>query len=141
MIACVAVVGETLADVLEPWPVKVIVDSVHAIEAVEGAGSAKPPSESFGDNALAVLNFAVAAVVVIAVIGAISSRGELPHQQREPVGEAHDLRRTLYHHIQRLSLSEHNESRTGDLISRVTKDTDAVRSSSTPRSSGSSSTC
>jgi subfamily B ATP-binding cassette protein MsbA len=33
----------------------------------------------------------------------------------------------LYHHIQRLSLSEHNESRTGDLISRVTKDTDAIQ--------------
>jgi len=26
----------------------------------------------------------------------------------------HDLRRTLYHHIQRLSLAEHDEKRTGD---------------------------
>src|SRR4029077_8517195 len=40
---------------------------------------------------------------------------------------AHDLRRTLYNHIQRLSLAEHDETRTGDLISRVTDDIDAVQ--------------
>jgi ATP-binding cassette subfamily B protein len=39
----------------------------------------------------------------------------------------HDLRRTLYHHIQRLSLAEHDESRTGDLITRVTSDIAAVQ--------------
>jgi subfamily B ATP-binding cassette protein MsbA len=36
VIACVAVVGETLADVLEPWPVKVIVDSVLQSKPLKG---------------------------------------------------------------------------------------------------------
>jgi subfamily B ATP-binding cassette protein MsbA len=40
----------------------------------------------------------------------------------------HDLRRVLYSHIQRLSLSFHDRKRTGDLISRVTTDIDAVQS-------------
>ena len=40
---------------------------------------------------------------------------------------AHDLRRTLYHHIQRLSLAEHDKTRTGDLITRVTSDIDAIQ--------------
>src|SRR5205809_296986 len=40
----------------------------------------------------------------------------------------HDLRRVLYGHIQRLSLSYHDHKRTGDLISRVTSDIDAVQS-------------
>src|SRR5260370_31354099 len=40
----------------------------------------------------------------------------------------HDLRRVLYSHIQRLSLSYHDQKRTGDLISRVTSDIDAVQS-------------
>src|SRR5947209_10182998 len=40
----------------------------------------------------------------------------------------HDLRRTLYHHIQRLSLAYHDKKRTGDLISRVTSDIDAIQS-------------
>jgi subfamily B ATP-binding cassette protein MsbA len=40
----------------------------------------------------------------------------------------HDLRRTLYHHIHRLSLSQHDEARVGDLISRVTSDIEAIQS-------------
>jgi subfamily B ATP-binding cassette protein MsbA len=40
----------------------------------------------------------------------------------------HDLRRTLYHHVQRLSLAYHDQKRTGDLISRVTSDIDAIQS-------------
>src|SRR5207248_9903064 len=39
----------------------------------------------------------------------------------------HDLRTTLYHHLQRLSLSYHDESQTGDLISRVTSDIDTIQ--------------
>jgi subfamily B ATP-binding cassette protein MsbA len=125
-IACVAVIGETLTDVLEPWPVKVIVDSVLQSKPLKG-WFGDLAFRVFGHDALAVLNFAVAAVVLIAVLGAISSYVE--SYLTNSVGQwvAHDLRRTLYHHIQRLSLAEHNESRTGDLISRVTKDTDAVQ--------------
>ena len=40
----------------------------------------------------------------------------------------HDLRRTLYSHIQRLSLAYHDHKQTGDLISRVTSDIDAIQS-------------
>ena len=39
----------------------------------------------------------------------------------------HDLRRTLYHHIQRLSLADHDQARSGDLITRVTSDIEAVQ--------------
>ena len=40
----------------------------------------------------------------------------------------HDLRRTLYSHIQRLSLAYHDHKQTGDLISRVTGDIDSIQS-------------
>jgi len=39
----------------------------------------------------------------------------------------HDLRRILYHHIQRLSLSYHDKRRTGDLISTVTSDIASIQ--------------
>jgi subfamily B ATP-binding cassette protein MsbA len=39
----------------------------------------------------------------------------------------HDLRRSVYHHVQRLSLSFHDKGRTGDLISRITSDIDAIQ--------------
>ena len=40
----------------------------------------------------------------------------------------HDLRRLLYAHIHRLSLSYHTQKQTGDLISRLTSDIDSVQS-------------
>jgi len=125
-IAGVAVVGETLTDVLEPWPVKVVVDSVLQSKPLKG-WFGDVVFRIFGHNALAVLNFTVFAVVIIAVLGAISTYVE--SYLTNSVGQwvAHDLRRMLYHHIQRLSLAEHNDSQTGDMISRVTKDTDAVQ--------------
>src|SRR5450759_5418751 len=109
-IALVAVLGETLTDILEPWPIKVVVDNILQSKALPGwlggivAGL-------FGENTHAVLNFAVAAVAAIAIIGAVSAYFEkyLTTSVSQWVG--HDLRRTIYHHIQRLSLAEHDKAR------------------------------
>src|ERR1041384_4706288 len=83
---------------------------------------------AFGTDKAAVLGFAAFAVLAIAVVGAISSYTE--DYLTTSVGQwvMHDLRRTLYHHIQRLSLAFHDQKRTGDLISRVTSDIDAIQS-------------
>ena len=40
----------------------------------------------------------------------------------------HDLRRIVYSHIQHLSLGYHTQKRTGDFISRITSDVDAIQS-------------
>ncbi len=125
-IALVAVLGETLTDILEPWPIKIVVDNILLSKKLPAAlGGIVTPL--FGANTQAMVNFAVAAVAVIAVVGAVSSYFEkyLTTSVSQWVG--HDLRRTLYHHIQRLSLAEHDESRTGDLITRVTSDIGAVQ--------------
>ncbi|HXU22292.1 MAG TPA: ABC transporter ATP-binding protein [Verrucomicrobiae bacterium] len=126
-IAFVAVLGETLTDVLQPWPIKIIVDNIIQNKKLpKWLGGIV--SGYFGHNKLSILNFAVAAVAAIAILGAVSSYIE--KYMTTSVGQwiAHDLRRTLYNHIQRLSLAEHDETRTGDLISRVTDDIDAVQS-------------
>jgi subfamily B ATP-binding cassette protein MsbA len=41
---------------------------------------------------------------------------------------SYDLRRTVYSHVQKLSLAFHDQKRTGDLISRVTSDIDSIQS-------------
>jgi subfamily B ATP-binding cassette protein MsbA len=84
-------------------------------------------SGAFGQNKLAILNFAVAAVAGIAVVGAISSYLEKYLTTSVSQWVTHDLRRTLYNHIQRLSLAEYDKTQTGDLISRVTSDINAVQ--------------
>jgi ATP-binding cassette subfamily B protein len=125
-IALVAVLGETLTDILEPWPIKIVVDNILQSKPLAGR-LGDLVTRLFGDNPYAVVNFAVAAVGTIAVVGALSSYFEkyLTTSVSQWVG--HDLRRTLYHHIQRLSLAEHDQSRSGDLITRVTSDIEAVQ--------------
>jgi ATP-binding cassette, subfamily B, bacterial len=125
-LAFVAVLGETFSDVLEPWPIKIVIDNILQ--------SKKLPSwldgfvsGAFGQNKLSILNFAVAAVAGIAVIGAVSSYVEKYLTTSVSQWVTHDLRRTLYNHIQRLSLAEYDKTQTGDLISRVTSDINAVQ--------------
>jgi ATP-binding cassette, subfamily B, bacterial len=125
-LAFIAVIGESVTDLLEPWPLKMVFDYVFGAKRMPGwlAGVVG----WIGTDKFSILNFAVLAVLVIAVFGAISSY--LEKYLTTSVGQwvMHDLRRVLYSHIQRLSLSFHDQKRTGDLISRVTSDIDAVQS-------------
>jgi subfamily B ATP-binding cassette protein MsbA len=125
-LAFVAVLGETFSDVLEPWPIKIVIDNILQYKKLPGWLQGLV-SSSFGNDKLAILNFAIAAVATIAVLGAISSYTEKCLTTSVSQWVTHDLRRTLYNHIQRLSLAEHDHARTGDLISRVTSDIGAVQ--------------
>src|SRR5438132_1383007 len=124
-LAFIAVIGESVTDLLEPWPLKIVFDYVF--------GSKRMPDwlasivSFIGTDKFSILNFAVLAVIVIAVFGALSSYVE--KYLTTSVGQwvMHDLRRVLYSHIQRLSLSYHDQRRIGDLISRVIIYIDAVQ--------------
>jgi len=119
--------GETVADLLEPWPLKVVLDNVLRSQPFKG-WLGQLILVTAGTNKLRILMFAAVAVLVIAAFGAVCSYAE--KKTTTTVGEwvAHDLRSTLYSHIQRLSLAYHDQKRTGDLISRVTSDIDAIQS-------------
>jgi ATP-binding cassette subfamily B protein len=125
-IAFVAVLGETFTDLLEPWPLKIVFDYVLA-------GKTMPDwlgtliNSTLGYDRTAILGFAALAVVVIAAVGAVSTYTEKYLTTSVAQWVMHDLRRTLYHHIQRLSLTYHDHKKTGDLISRVTSDIDAIQ--------------
>src|SRR4029078_1124351 len=125
-LALVAVLGETLTDVLDPWPIKIVVDNIlQSKKLPERLSGIVTPL--FGHDALAIVNFAVAAVALIAVVRAVSSYVGKDLTTSVSQWVAHDLRRTLYHHIQRLSLADHDKARTGDLITRVTSDIGAIQ--------------
>ncbi len=128
LVGLLAVIGEGIADLLDPWPIKIVLDSVLI--------KAKPANHGWinhlitalpGNSQLAMLEFAAVAVIVIAVLDAVCSYIE--KYVTTSVGQwvTHDLRRTLYAHIQRLSLSFHDQKQTGDLISRVTSDIDSIQ--------------
>jgi ATP-binding cassette, subfamily B, bacterial len=122
-----AVLGEGAANLLEPWPLKFVFDSFghkwpragslnHWIQAVIGA------------DKIAMLELAAAAVMGIALLDAVCFYAD--KYLTTSVGQwvMHDLRRLLYAHIQHLSLGYHNQKQTGELISRLTSDIDAIQS-------------
>jgi ATP-binding cassette, subfamily B, bacterial len=124
-VALLAVAVEACTELLEPWPLKIVLDYLLQSKRLPGWMMFVP--RWIGNDKLAVLNFAVVAVGVIAVAGAASSY--LESWLTTTVGQRimHDLRRTVYHHIQRLSLADHDKTRTGDLIGRVTDDIESVQ--------------
>jgi subfamily B ATP-binding cassette protein MsbA len=122
-----AIAGESIAGLLEPWPLKIVLDDLlqgknqhgwlhHFIVATAGTA----PRD--------VLIFACVAVLVIAVTDASCTYAEKYLTTNVGQWVAHDLRRTIYTHVQRLSLAYHDQQPTGDLISRVTVDIDAIQS-------------
>jgi ATP-binding cassette subfamily B protein len=123
--ALVAVGGVAAADLAEPWPIKIVLD--YALQSKPMPGWMVGIVARIGGSTLAVLNVAVVAVAAIALVGAASAY--LQSYLTTNVGQRimHDLRRTVYHHIHRLSLAEHDQKRTGDLISRVTTDIESIQ--------------
>jgi ATP-binding cassette, subfamily B, bacterial len=122
-----AIAGETVAGLLEPWPLKIVLDDLlqgkshhgwlqHFIHATAGSAPRN------------VLIFACIAVLVIAVTDALCTYAEKYLTTNVGQWIAHDLRRTIYTHVQRLSLAYHDQQPTGDLISRVTVDIDSIQS-------------
>jgi len=127
--ALLAAIGEGIADIAQPWPLKIVLDNVLHQHSLKGHGWLNHLVVSTaGTDQWAVLRLATIAALLIAVVGAACSYVE--NYLTTSMGQwvSHDLRLTVYSHVQRLSLAYHDNKRTGDLISRVTSDIDAVRS-------------
>ena len=122
-----AVLGEAVANLLQPWPLKIVLDEVFRAHSGKGA-IPHFVSRFLGTDKLAVVEFACFAVIAIALLDAVSTYGE--KYLTTSVGQwvTYDLRRAIYAHVQRLSLAFHDQKRTGDLISRITSDVDDIQS-------------
>jgi len=121
-LALAAMLAESAADLLEPWPLKVVLDSV--------IGSKPAPhwldwiANDPGHRAL--LNLAAASIIGIALLDAVSSYTEKYLSTTIGKRVGYDLRHALYHHVQRLSLAFYDQRQTGDMVVRLTADIDAV---------------
>ena len=120
-VAFVAMLVQSAADLLEPWPLKVVFDYVLGSKHMPHWLAERMPGDPLG-----VLNVAATAVIAIAAIGALSSYTEkyLATTVAKHVG--YELRHMLYHHVQRLSLSFYEQRKTGDMVVRLTSDIDAT---------------
>lgn len=126
-IGFIAIVGESAANLLQPWPLKIVLDEVLRSRQSH-AWAMRLIHSAVGNDKLAILEFACLAVLGIAVLDAVCTFGEKYLTTSVAQWVSYDLRLAIYAHIQRLSLAFHDQKRTGDLISRVTADIDSIQS-------------
>ena len=101
-IALFAVVGEGVTGLLDPWPLKIVFDSVSGSKPIPLWLAGHLPS-SFTADKMAILGLAAIAVVAIAILDAAFSYVEKYATTSAGQWIMHDLRRMLYNHVQHLS--------------------------------------
>jgi ATP-binding cassette, subfamily B, bacterial len=112
-------VGATAAALLQPWPLKLVVDAVLGSEPPLPVLSAMSKTMRLGALAAAVIALQL-------IVGALTMLGS-----NLVIGAAlrmvFRLRCALFEHLQRLSLTFHDATRVGDSLYRVAWDTYAVQ--------------
>ena len=127
VLGMLAALGATVANLLEPFPLKIVLDNVLRSRPPNGWLSQLILTTA-GAEKLAALEFAAVLVLLIAAIGAACSYAQKSLSTKVGQWVLHDLRQRLYFRIQQLSLAYHDQKQTGDLISRVTSDIDSIQS-------------
>jgi len=108
-------------ELLKPWPLKLIIDSV--------LGGAPLPWGFAPDLGTGVLLLGACAALVV-IYAALGAANVLVNVTTIRIGQrmVRDLRSDLYAHLHRLSMAFHSRVQAGDLLYRVTADTFALQS-------------
>ena len=125
--ALACALGYILLSLLEPWPIKLILDNVLLDRSLPALFA--PILEGLQGSPMRLLYVIVGSVIVIAIL-----RGILYYYRElmmSLVGQqtVADIRQDLYSHLNYLSFSYHDHRRTGDLLSRLTNDIRVLRNS------------
>lgn len=126
VLGTLAAVGDGIANLLGPLPLKIVLDNVLRSKAPTGWLNKLVMSAGAG-NVMVVVHIAAIAVLGIALFGAICAYAEKLLTTQVGQWVMHDLRQRVYFHVQRLSLAFHDQKSTGDLISTVTSDIDSIQ--------------
>jgi ATP-binding cassette, subfamily B, bacterial len=128
-IAGLCLVGVTLCELLAPWPLKIILDYVLL-------GKLVPPSLSMIEalihaGPLTALIALSSAIAVIALVGGILSYGRIFATSKLGYELVDVLRRELFSHVQRLSLSFHTKTCSGEILTKLAGDTKVLKNAFT----------
>ena len=125
-IVLAAMLIETAMSLAAPWPLKVVIDNVvgthplpewlHWVRDLPG-----------GTTQQGLALWAGITLVLIALVGGIAAY--IDNYYTESVGQwvANDLRKRVYHHLERLSLSYYDTHQTGTMLSTITGDVGTIQ--------------
>jgi len=125
LFAALCTLGATAAELLKPWPLKIILDHVildkpvpRALRALQGLLPA---------GKVPLLLEAAAGIVVIALLGGLFSYFQIFITSSIGYRMVYALRRELFTHLQTLSLAFHTRARSGDLLTKMAGDTNTLK--------------
>lgn len=128
-LAAGCLLGVTIMQLLVPWPLKIIFDSVLLQKPM-------PPSLSFLDGLsqtwpLTLLLGLAASIAVIAVISGALSYAQTFVTSKIGHHLVFTIRRNLFSHIQQMSLAFHSRTNSGELLTKFAGDTQSLKTAFT----------
>lgn len=117
--------GYIAAELLAPWPLKIIFDHILLNQPLPASLSVLGEILRSGKG-YAVVVISVGILLIAGLRGAFSY-GQLYLTSLVGYRMVHTLRRELFAHLQQLSLSYHNRSKSGELLTKVTSDTNTLK--------------
>src|SRR5207249_10996763 len=124
-IAAVGTLGATATELLKPWPLKIILDHVIYDNPLSRALRLLP--HAVADDKVGLLVAASVGILLIALASGLFSYAQIFITSSIGYRMVYALRRELFAHLQTLSLSFHNQSRSGDLLTRIAGDTNTLK--------------
>lgn len=124
LVSFVGLLAEIVLHLLEPFPLKFIFDYI-----LIPTNQPKHPSLSALStvNPTLFLTGLTIGLVAIAALRAAAAYFSVVGMSLAATNVLTEVRRELYSHLQRLSLSFHQQSKSGDLLTRVTSDIERMR--------------
>ncbi len=120
LVAVVGVMLASSAEVLKPWPLKIVIDNVLGGVAVSKRWI---PAMTRGQLLFSACAGLVVIYVILGIVNVINNYLTISIGQRM----VNDLRARLFDHLQRLSLAFHRRREIGDLMVRITYDSFSVQ--------------
>ncbi len=124
-IAAVCTLLLAFADLLRPWPLKLIFDYILFKKPIPHSFSFMHGLLSHGQVAAVVI--ISSSIVAISLLKSFAAYSQMHIVSQIGFRFAHSLRRALFVHLQRLSLSFHTRMRSGELLTNITSDTNVLR--------------
>jgi ABC-type multidrug transport system fused ATPase/permease subunit len=106
----------TAASLVSPWPLKLVIDQLVT----------RQRPFALDKNDIVLLGVVVVLILLVASVSGLADYWSEVWLNRAGEQIVHDLRVALYAHLQRLSLAFHNTQKTGNLVTRLTGDVNAV---------------
>ena len=124
-LSAICTLGIVATELLKPWPLKVILD--HIILDKQLPRLLQSFQQLFEPGKYKLLVVSVSCIILVAIFAGFFSYFQIFMTSSIGYKFVYALRRELFSHLQRLSLSFHNRARSGDLLTKIAGDTNTLK--------------